>query len=340
MIIYNCHLHTFTIDHVPPRFIGIDLTLLQKNSFVRKILQSLLRITIPHKNKDLFDRYATFLSTAGEKTQHQVFLKVRECYPPETKFVILPMDMEFMGAGKPSKSIEQQHDELAKLRDSFPNQIIPFAAIDPRRPDVLSMLKDLVEKKQFKGIKLYPPLGYFPYDERLNPIYEFAETKNIPIIAHCASATVHSRDLGKEECSNYANPDHYKSILKKYKDLKICLAHFGGEAAWKDYLENPSLTSSANTNWMAKIMAMIGSGEYENLYTDISYSIFNFKENAKILKVLLENEKLRTKVLFGSDFYLSTQKGFPEKKLSLFLRSTLGEDKFWQIANTNPLNFL
>ena len=42
------------------------------------------------------------------------------------------------------------------------DEVIPFAAVDPRRHDVVNQTIELLEKKAFKGIKLYPPLGYTP----------------------------------------------------------------------------------------------------------------------------------------------------------------------------------
>jgi len=45
-------------------------------------------------------------------------------------------------------------------------------------------------------------------------------------------------------------------------------------------------------------------------------------------------------VLFGSDFYMSRREKITEKELSIMLRSCIGEDLFFQIANQNPRRFL
>lgn len=37
----------------------------------------------------------------------------------------------------------------------------------------------------FKGIKIYPALGYFPFDEDLLPLWAYCEQRNIPITTHC-----------------------------------------------------------------------------------------------------------------------------------------------------------
>ena len=85
---------------------------------------------------------------------------------------------------------------------------------------------------------------------------------------------------------------------------------------------------------------MIGSGDYPNLYTDISYTIFNFAENLPALAVFLEDETLRSRVLFGSDFYMAEQERFPERSLSIRLRYALGGQLFERLASTNVQRWL
>ncbi len=82
------------------------------------------------------------------------------------------------------------------------------------------------------------------------------------------------------------------------------------------------------------------SGNYPNLYADISYTIFNFQENAPLLKILLQDKSILPKVLFGSDFYMVECEKYSEKRLSTDLRAILGESAFWTIANKNPIKYL
>jgi hypothetical protein len=49
---------------------------------------------------------------------------------------------------------------------------------------------------------------------------------------------------------------------------------------------------------------------------------------------------IRKRVLFGSDFYMSRREQITEKELSIMLRSRLGEELFFQIANVNPKKYL
>jgi predicted TIM-barrel fold metal-dependent hydrolase len=348
MGICNCHIHTFTIDSVPKGFLPFGLQGLLKPKIIRKLVCFILSKSDPFNNRDLFERYSNFIETAHLKTQKKIFNFVKARYPSDTKYVVLPMDMQFMGAGEVSKSWREQHEELAKLAKNCSGKIIPFIAIDPRRKNVLNEVKEIEENLKFKfqGIKLYPPLGYSPSDSQLDKIYDFARERSLPITAHCSKGGVKSKKHKPHECVDFADPDNYKAVLEKYPEVKICLAHFGGGKEWSGLLKaganftDPSLKD----NWIRKIREMIISDDYPNLYTDISSTIFKFAEYIPILKVMLTDrtygEKISKRVLFGSDFYMIEQEEFSEKQLSMMLRAELGEELFWRIAEVNPQRFL
>jgi uncharacterized protein len=246
MEIYNCHIHTFTKDHVPDRFVGPALDALLRYRRTRRPLVFLLRYLNPFTDRDILDRYANFLEIANEDSQEKVFRKVLGYYDSTTRFVVLPMDMRYMSAGEVLKDINFQHEELAGLRDKYPERILLFVAVDPRRPNILEMAKTLVESKGFRGIKIYPPLGYYPFDERLYPVYEYAESNGLPIMTHCSRGGVYDRkeitdDMlthpitgkrlkklkPKAFTDYYTDPSNYEEVLRDFPNLKICLAHFG-----------------------------------------------------------------------------------------------------------------
>ena len=88
------------------------------------------------------------------------------------------------------------------------------------------------------------------------------------------------------------------------------------------------------------ICRMIESGAYPNLYTDVSYTIFKFTNHIPLLRLYLQNENIRDRVLFGSDFYMTRQEVLSEKAISIRLRDALGEMDFHQIADVNPRRWL
>ena len=205
-------------------------------------------------------------------------------YPPLTRFVVLPMDMDYMEAGKPDENYETQLEQLRLLKRSslYGPFILPFVFADPRRieqnPSYLDKTIHLLKEDGFAGIKIYPALGYFPFDKNLLDLFEFACKNDVPVMTHCIKGVVYYRGVIKEEwkkhsilkqnlegpalelegdnpssfSANFTHPLNYECLLnpdllnrfsdgkKKYNlsGLKICLAHFGGEDEWQRYLKD------------------------------------------------------------------------------------------------------
>jgi len=236
--------------------------------------------------------------------------------------------MEHMAAGDPEIPFAYQLEELAELKKKKGDALYPFICADPRNPGITRQVKHFINDRGFAGIKLYPALGYFPFDIRLYEVLRFALEKDLPIISHCSKGPVYYRgeytpDMlihpvtgkpfsgkNKSELSwNYTDPMNYHylmepEMLQKYIDrvapgekapdfsrLKICLAHFGGDRELDKYLYSgwDFVNSKPLTDNTSWFSSIRDLIErHENLYTDISYTWSNPRYNA-ILKVLLED---------------------------------------------------
>ncbi len=338
---------------VPQKFLPLGLVRLLASSAGTKILAKILNNLNPISNNDLLDRYVNFLTTSKLGSQKVIFEQCKKFYPDDTRFVVLPMDMAFMGAGKVPRDYEDQLDELCSLAKES-GTVIPFMHIDPRRPGIFDLFRKYVEEKGVRGVKLYPPLGYFPYDQALYPIYEYCEKNDLPVISHCSPFNlVHFRGSRKELESllaksltpidtkgkkkkdlypYFTHPSNYEPILNDFKKLNICVAHFGSGYYWKEYLENPS----GDDNWFTIIRGMIE--KHDNFYTDVSFTL-NDGHYFSLLKVLMYNVKLKHKILFGSDYYMVETKT-DERRFGIDLRAFLGNDFFSMISEKNPEAFL
>lgn len=342
MQITNCHIHTFTADHVPIRYAGFFGQFLRIRAF-RVVVLWIMRF-IGHTPRSRLARYARILETSYERDQEAIFKIVQRFYPEGTRFVILPMDMTYMDAGPLRESLADQHEYLEGLRRRYPGLIILFAAVDPRHPDVVARTIELLEHRGFRGIKLYPPLGYLPDDPALSELYRYAADRAIPILSHCSRRGVlyRGKRADKEAIIRLADPANFVPVLDANPTLKLCLAHFGGDEEWEKYRKESSRSGKPgpDRSWLAKIVDMISSGRYENLYTDISYTLFADEEYVHMLKTLLADPRLRARVLFGSDFYVVEDAKLEERQTWPRIRSVLGEDLFRVIAEQNPREFL
>jgi len=351
--IYNIHTHIFTSKNVPDRFLPFFLVrFLAKFNLTKKFAKTLHSIN-PFSSEDVYDRYANFLNENNRKSTEEIFLDLKKYYPQDTGFVALSMDFEYMNAGICKEGYFSQLHDLQELKQKYKDSFFPFLAIDPRRENLLDIVKEYIETKNFSGIKIYPPLGFYPFDQRLYPVYEYAEKNQIPITTHCSKGGVYFRGrINKKELvhpktgevlmrqknikfgQNYSNPENYKFLLKDFPSLKLNIGHFGGYTDWLELLKPKSEVSS--NNWVNKVLELIST--YPNVYADVSYTLYE-KKFVRTLKSLLTDVRYKDKILFGSDFYMTAMET-SENSFSNNLKKDLGEELYNLIAATNNKRFL
>ncbi|TAL62025.1 MAG: hypothetical protein EPN88_14050 [Bacteroidetes bacterium] len=206
--IYNCHTHSFNLNHVNDRFtkgmflITLRISMLRNWRFFRWIIRK-----FENSSKPTFRRLSYFvihsfkIETQKVKSQKEIIRDLKSYYPSGTRFVIHTMDMDFMIDGKdPENSrYNDQLRDLANIKQTIVNRdiVFPFIHADPRRinkyPFYFRRLSYYIKKGIFSGIKIYPALGYFPFDKRLKPVYDLALQYNLPITAHCSIGPVYFR---------------------------------------------------------------------------------------------------------------------------------------------------
>jgi uncharacterized protein len=345
--IYNCHIHIFTAEHtLPNRLMIPKLVHAVRIPWLRKFLLFLIGRLILRMGKDTVYLTNRFLARGALESQEKIFEHIQKQYPRETRFIALPMDLEFAGIGKPIQLYEEQISDLAKLRDKHKDTLIPFCAVDPRRPNVINELKRWHKEYKIRGVKIYPNLGYYPYDDALMKVYEYCEKKKLPVLAHCSPGGIHKIGFSALEAKKFAHPENYKQVLDQFPKLNFCLAHFGGAEEWERHLTGETPHEGKGETWLSVLIDMIRSGDYPNLFTDVSYTLFVEMPSYRpfnyfnFLNVLLEDKAISEQVLFGTDYYMVEREKVSEKEVSIALRSHLGEKLYFQIAHHNPRKYL
>ncbi|KIC21844.1 hypothetical protein RA20_02730 [Leisingera sp. ANG-Vp] len=291
---------------------------------------------------DKLHRLYQFQQQGALPDEASVFADVAAHYPRNTRFIALPMDMRCIGHGEVPVSLREQHDALARLRSTRQARgaVIPFATVNPLVPGSVEECKRALTDLRFAGLKIYPRMGFAPdHPDLMEEIYPLVSDLNLPVMTHCSRGGVQGKRICNYRGDAFTRPKAYLPVLRRFPQMRICLAHFGGQDDWVDYAA--AQPTRGNENWMVQIREMIGSGEFPNLWTDISYTMFHFQDLAPILKLILtggslEARRLRSRVLFGSDFYMTRQEELSERAVCIRLREKLGEELFWQLAETGP----
>jgi hypothetical protein len=125
-----------------------------------------------------------------------------------------------LGVGEPEVPIEEQNKVCAQVAKRYPDRLIPFAGIDPRRKNAIELLKRCVEEWGMKGLKFHPDVGFFPDDRAFYPFYEKVSEYRIPILSHTGPM------FGCLK-SKYTQPVYLDAILADFPEINIIAAHMG-----------------------------------------------------------------------------------------------------------------
>jgi predicted TIM-barrel fold metal-dependent hydrolase len=219
---------------------------------------------------------------------------------------------------EPDTPIEQQIELNAELIRRFPGRIHPFAPFDPLRQiftqgAALTWVKRAVEKQGFIGVKLYPPMGFRAWgnhevaelqeadcgrhlDEALKSLYEWAQEKQVSLMAHC-----NMTNGNKASDAERASPLYWERAFEAFPDLTVNLGHFGGEGP----------------RWSEMICQLMT--KHRGVYADLGYT-HGILDAQKRLETLDKIARLREqypiveeRLLFGTDWIMvALEPGYPE----------------------------
>jgi len=199
-MIVDIHCHIWTKEWLPSRFV----------EELARLLAPLMGTPLEKIEQDFLPQY---WDPDGEK------LLQRMDQAGIDKAVILPLDFG-LGMGEPQVSIEEQNRAYAQIAQKYPDRLIPFASIDPRRPNSPDLLKRWVEEWGLKGLKLHPAAGFYPNEKIAYQLIERAAEMNLPLIVHTGPVPPPLR-------SKYCQPIHLDDIMVDFPRLKVNAAHLG-----------------------------------------------------------------------------------------------------------------
>jgi predicted TIM-barrel fold metal-dependent hydrolase len=151
--------------------------------------------------------------------------------------------------GPQDVSLEDMHELYRSVQmgevGSLKGRFFTIAGIDPRREGAVPLLDRFVLENQCKGLKLYPPCGYYPYDEACQPLLARCRELGVPVV-------VHSSPGGYPMRTRFAHPYGISDVQVAYPELTIVLAH-AGHGGWvneaKDVAARHPNTYLELSNW-------------------------------------------------------------------------------------------
>ncbi len=97
--ITNCHVHLFTVDHAPKGFAPFGLGDILRKPATWWGIRRGLHLASSIEGWEAGGWLARFASYAKANSQRENFYALSKYYTTGTRFVVLPMDMAYMGLG-------------------------------------------------------------------------------------------------------------------------------------------------------------------------------------------------------------------------------------------------
>jgi predicted TIM-barrel fold metal-dependent hydrolase len=168
---------------------------------------------------------------------------------------------------------------VAACAAAHPGRVTGFLALDPNTEGWLDDMRRGHEELGLRGIKLMPMYaGFSPDEERLEPMWSYAEERGLPVLLHTGTTFVSQAPLA------FTLPRLIEPVAVRHPALKIILAHLG----------HP---------YEGECVAVIR--KHGNVFADVSALHYRPWQLFHSL-MLVQEYGVWNKVLFGTDFPFTT----------------------------------
>ncbi len=222
----------------------------------------------------------------------------RTAYRPDLDYSVPGLLREMDAAGISQALVIQLFfapSEAAALREGrdvhaeSAGRLLPIGTIDPTRGDgdFAEALGLLEREPGLHGIKLYPGYrSFYPSDRRLDPVYELAQRRRVPVLVHQGD-TLDGLGLLK-----FARPIELDEVAGRFRQVRFVLCHLGNP-----WIDEAVEVVYKNPNVYADTSGLLGapaSPYYDRAFSNARAQV----EQAIVTSALPE------RFLFGSDWPL------------------------------------
>jgi len=247
------------------------------------------------------------------------------------------------------------HEQLAVLSGGY---VLPLACYNPWT-DILDKDASLrnvewaVEQHGCVGVKIYPPLGFYPYgnadlpfpsgqkrpsgnalDEKLGAFYKRCIELDVPVMAHG------SHSMGRDSYHDVlGGPVGWDRALAAFPGLRVNISHFGSDD------EEPPLKPNG---WTKAFIALMEKHPRAKLYGDLGFLPSLFVKDSRIGKDIAERLQnpvaggtVADRIMYGTDWsMISALDDWPAyaREMSRYLARAGGDASLAKFYGVNAAN--
>lgn len=255
-------------------------------------------------------------------------------YPQVDAFASASLDFDYwLGSDLAETTTWEQIDLLSKISRLTNGKILGIAGCNPwanhEDPQRLAAIEEGIATKGLIGVKLYPPMGFQPWenkahdndpdwwpdnappngfgttlDGQLQKIYKLCLERKVVIMAHANDSNGAGPDFAKR-----ADPALWDEVLKNLNDLRFNMGHSGGyEKVTND------------DRWFLDALRVART--FSHTYMDFSHfgEIYSSKKRKKLAKAFRRHQADSAKFMYASDWYMLVSQKNYEEYLSNFMQ--------------------
>jgi uncharacterized protein len=261
-LVVDCHMHLLEPDWNPT-----DVSAGLSGSWARQV-----RWFDPPKSDPAY--LTSALERAWDGSGAQAIARMDEAGVDVS--VMMPMDHGVLLGDEGIIPIAEKNRLCAQAADRHPGRLYTFCGVDPRRPQALDILRRAVDEWGARGLKLYPPNGFYPDDEIAHPLYRFCAERDIPVLLH------QGHSAGRQ-VSKYAHPVHVDAVAALFPSLRLVLGHSGRLETWGSEALSVAIYKT-------------------NVYLDLSLWQHWISPDELVRKIVWMRDRIGPdRILFGSD---------------------------------------
>ena len=199
----------------------------------------------------------------------------------------------YEGWEEPSASIEDINRRHCLAAQKYAGKLYTFIGVSPKRHNAVKIFERGVKEWGAKGLKLYPPAGFYPNEPICYRLYEKCLELGVPVTIHMG--------YGCFGHMKYANPVHLDEPAKDFPELEFIMAHAGGGIGflWEEAVAVAAGNPNINFDLAEVAPTVVKGGRLGNRG--------KYKDHIPVFLDILDIMRNRlhggcTRILFGTDY--------------------------------------
>jgi uncharacterized protein len=167
-------------------------------------------------NEDRVEQALTLILNDLDAKKH-----VKQMADAEIDLAALLMIDGGVGMGEADFTIEEIYRIHNEIASAFGGKLVVFGGMDPRRGALgRDLFASAVRNNGYRGLKLYPPMGFDMSDPGLDSTYRLCSDYGLSVMVHTGPSLASMRN-------EKASPAAVAEVAGRYPDINFILAHAG-----------------------------------------------------------------------------------------------------------------